>query len=111
MQAGAQMGALNAQQQGLTLAQAQALNAQGAAQQDQQQRQLDTAYQDFINQRDFEKNQISYLSNIMRGVPVQANTTTTQYNRQPNPIAQYGGLAMSALAMLSGGGAIKGAGK
>jgi hypothetical protein len=111
LQAGAQMGALNAQRQGLTLAQAQALNAQGTAQQDLAQRGLDIGYQNFVDQRDFDKNQISYLSNIMRGVPVQANTTTTQATRQPSPVAQYGGLAMSALAMLSRGGAIKGTGK
>jgi len=102
LQAGAQMGSLNAQQQGLTLAQAQALNSQGAAQQDLQQRGLDIGYQNFVDQRDFDKNQISYLSNIMRGVPVQANTTTTQATRQPSPIAQYGGLAMSAAAMIPG---------
>ena len=106
LQAGAQMGALNAQQQGLTLAQAQALNAQGTAQQNLQQRELDTGYQDFINQRDYEKNQTGYLSNILRGVPVTPNTTATQSVRQPSPVAQYGGLAMSALAMLSSGGAI-----
>jgi hypothetical protein len=111
LQSGAQMGALNAQQQGLTLAQVQALNNQGVAQQELKQRELDLGYQNFVDQRDFEKNQIGYLSNIMRGVPVQANTTTTQATRQPSPIAQYGGLAMSALAMLSSGGVINGARK
>jgi hypothetical protein len=104
LQAGAQMGSLNAQQQGLTLAQVQALNSQGAAQQELKQRELDLGYQNFVDQRDFEKNQVGYLSNIMRGVPVQANTTTTQATRQPSPIAQYGGLAMSGLALLSGNG-------
>ena len=101
MQAGAQMGALNAQQQGLTLAQAQAMNAQGTAQQNLQQRELDTGYQDFINQRDFDKNQISYMSNILRGVPVQPTTVTTQYSN-PNPMSQYAGLGIAGLGLARG---------
>jgi hypothetical protein len=111
LQAGAQMGSLNAQKQGLTLAQVNALTAQGTAQQNLEQRGLDTAYQNFIDQRDYEKNQTSYLSNILRGVPVTPDKITTQSTRQPSPIAQYGGLAMSALAMLSSGGLINGARK
>jgi hypothetical protein len=98
LQAGAQMGALNAQQQGLTLAQAQALNAQGTAQQNLQQRELDTAYQDFINQRDYDKNQISYMSNILRGVPVTPTTVQTQYSN-PNPLSQYAGLGIAGLGL------------
>ena len=98
LQAGAQMGALNAQQQGLTLAQAQALNTQGTAQQNLQQRELDTGYQDFINQRDYPKNQISYMSNILRGVPVTPNTVQTQYSN-PNPISQYAGLGIAGLGL------------
>ena len=101
MQAGAQMGALNAQQQGLSLAQAQALNAQGVTQQNLQQRELDTAYQDFINQRDFAKNQISYQSNILRGVPVQPTTVQTQYSN-PNPMSQYAGLGIAGLGLARG---------
>jgi hypothetical protein len=98
LQAGAQMGALNAQQQGLTLAQAQALNAQGTAQQNLQQRELDTGYQDFINQRDYNKNQISYQSNILRGVPVTPTTVQTQYSN-PNPLSQYAGLGIAGLGL------------
>jgi hypothetical protein len=98
LQAGAQMGALNAQQQGLRLAQAQALNAQGTAQQNLQQRELDTGYQDFINQRDYLRNNISYLSNILRGVPVTPNTVQTQYSN-PNPLSQYAGLGIAGLGL------------
>jgi hypothetical protein len=98
MQAGAQMGALNAQQQGLTLAQAQALNTQGTAQQNLQQREFDLGQQDFINQRDYPKNQISYLSNILRGVPVTPSTVTTQYSN-PNPLSQYAGLGIAGLGL------------
>lgn len=101
MQAGAQMGALNAQQQGLTLAQAQALNAQGTAQQNLTQRELDTGYQDFLNQRDYGKNQISYMSNILRGVPVTPSSVTTQYSN-PNPISQYAGLTIAGIGAARG---------
>jgi hypothetical protein len=89
---------IEAQRQGLTLAQAQALNAQGTAQQNLQQRQLDTGYQDFINQRDYPKNQISYMSNILRGVPVTPTTVQTQYSN-PNPLSQYAGLGIAGLGL------------
>jgi hypothetical protein len=98
MQAGAQLGTLNAQQQGLTLAQAQALNAQGTAQQNLEQRGYDLAQQDFVNQRDYPRNNVSYLSNILRGVPVQPTTVSTQYSN-PNPLSQYAGLGIAGLGL------------
>jgi len=59
---------------------------------------LDTGYQDFINQRDYPKNQISYMSNILRGVPVTPTTVQTQYSN-PNPLSQYAGLGIAGLGL------------
>jgi hypothetical protein len=85
--------------QGLTLQQAQALQQQGGVQQGQEQKSLDTAYQDFLNQRDFDKQQINFMSSIMRGIPVQPQTVQNQY-ANPNPFAQFAGLGIAGLGLM-----------
>ena len=99
LQAGQQFGQLGAMRQGLTMQQAQALQQQGGAQQEQQQRELDMAYQDFLNQRDFDKQQINYMSSILRGVPVQPTQVRNTYEN-PNPLAQFGGLGIAGLGLM-----------
>jgi len=96
------MGQLAAQQQGMTLQQAQALQAQGGAQQQQEQRYLDQGYQDFLNQQGWDKQQINYMSQIMRGIPVQPSTVQNVYSN-PNPLAQYGGLGIAGLGLMRSG--------
>lgn len=58
----------------------------GSAQEDYRQQQLDMAYNDFVNQRDSERQNLQFLSSILRGVPISANTdvATTQ---PTNPLA------------------------
>lgn len=99
LQSAATMGQLGASRQGMSLQQAQALQAQGTAQQNLSQRELDTAYQDFINQRDFSKQQIAYMSNILRGVPVQPNTVQSTY-ANPNPLSQIAGLGIAGYGLM-----------
>jgi hypothetical protein len=53
---------LGAQQAGL-------LETAGLGQQGQDQRALDLAYNDFLQQRDYQKNQLGFLSEIVRGLP------------------------------------------
>lgn len=64
----------------------------GMQQQAQQQRALDLAYQDFLQQRDYEKNQLSFLSDIIRGLqfPTSSLQTTSgapNYTAQMSPLA------------------------
>ena len=99
LQAGTGLGQLGAMRQGLTLQQAQALQQQGGVQQGQEQKALDTAYQDFLNQRDFDKQQINFMSSIMRGIPVQPQTVQNQY-ANPNPFAQFAGLGIAGLGLM-----------
>lgn len=99
LQAGTGLGQLGAMRQGLTLQQAQALQQQGGMQQQQEQKALDIAYQDFLNQRDFDKQQINYLSSIMRGIPVQPQTVQNVYSN-PNPYAQFAGLGIAGLGLM-----------
>lgn len=99
LQSGAALGQLGAARQGLTLQQAEALQKQGALQQGQEQKSLDLAYQDFLNQRDFDKQQINFMSSILRGIPVQPSTVQNLYSN-PNPLSQYAGLGIAGLGLL-----------
>lgn len=74
-----------------------ALEAAGQSQQQQQQRNLDLAYGDFTEQRDYDRRQTEYLSNLLRGNPVGTSTTSTG----PANTSQ---LAPSALGQVAGAG-------
>jgi hypothetical protein len=99
LQSAAEMGRQGAMRQGLELQQAEALQKQGGAQQQQEQRELDRQYQDFLDQSGFSKQQINFMSNILRGVPVQPSTVQNTY-ANPNPLAQFGGLGIAGLGLM-----------
>lgn len=87
----------NVQRLGLqsqTAAQAQAL----------EQQKLDTAYQDFLRQRDYPKEQLGFYSNIIRGLPQQMGSTQLAYQQQPNFGAQLLGGAASLYGLGSKAG-------
>jgi hypothetical protein len=91
-QAQAQVGDLAKMQQGLTTADAAALEAVGTAQQAQTQKGLDVAYQDYQNQINFPQQQINNMSATLRGLPATAVPTTgtqTGYTTQfaPSPLS------------------------
>jgi hypothetical protein len=90
------MGQLEAMEQGLGMQQAEALQRQGATQQNLQQQALDISYQDFLNQRDYERNRINFMSNILRGTPITPETASRQY-ANPNPLTQMAGLGIAGL--------------
>lgn len=99
LQAGQSLGQLGAVRQGLSLAQADALQKQGAAQQGLEQRELSLREQDFLNQREAEKQNINFMSSILRGIPVQPTTVQNRYDN-PNPLAQFGGLGIAGLGLM-----------
>lgn len=84
-----------------------ALKDSGLQQQQLDQASLDLAYGDFVNQRDWDKSQLGWLSGILHGVPVSANTTTSAYEN-PNPYSQLLGLGLNGLALNSALGSIGG---
>lgn len=101
--AGQQLGALGAQQQMAALKDAAALEAIGTTQQQQQQRNLDTAYQQFIEERDYPRQNIALLNQALRGVNPPASTTV--HGSAPatvmgtSPLAQMAGAGLSAAAL------------
>jgi hypothetical protein len=82
-------------------------NQYGAQQQAQQQRGLDTAYQDFLTQKNYPYQQLSYMSNLVRGTPMGMNTQSQVYQAPPSTMGQLAGLGMGAYGlskMAAGGG-------
>ena len=88
----------SAQQQ----AEAQRLGMQqstAAQQQALQQQYLDTAYQDFLRQRDYPMEQLQQYSSLLRGVPIAPNSTTSTYAQSPSIGSQLLSGGVGALSM------------
>lgn len=80
-------GALGETAQGLGLRGAEAVTGVGAKERAMRQANLDLAYQDFLKQEQYPKEQIQFLSNILKGINLP-QTTITQTTETP---AQPGG--------------------
>lgn len=107
LQAGQQMGALGQLRQSLGYQDAAALEAVGQTQQQQGQKNLDTAYQDFLEQRSYPRSGLDILNQALRGVTPP--TTTTQSGTgpgsvfQPSPLAQLAGAGLTYSALSRAG--------
>lgn len=73
----------------------------GKDQMARQQAGLDMAYEDFVRQRDYPREQLQFMSSILRGVPVQPSTETTKFGTY-NPLQQLLGTGVSALGLYKG---------
>ena len=62
---------------------------------------LDLAYQDFVRQRDYPREQLQFLSSILRGVPVSPSTEVSQFQAY-NPIKDLLGTGVSAFGLYKG---------
>lgn len=80
---------------------AQMLESIGKAQEARQQAGLDIAYEDFVRQRDYPREQLQFYSSILRGVPVQPSTESTKFQSY-NPVQQLLGTGISALGLYKG---------
>ena len=76
----------------------------GGIRQAQEQRGMDLAYQDFLRQRDYPKEQMGWYSGILRGLPQEMGSSQLTYQREPSLSQQITGLG---LAGLGGYGAYK----
>jgi hypothetical protein len=103
LQSGQAMGALGQQTQQMGMQNIAALEAAGAGQQQQTQRSLDQAYQDFLNQREYDRNNIAFLNAAVRGLTVPTSTSTTSNGPasvyQPSPLAQFGSTLASGYGL------------
>lgn len=89
---GEQMSELAQTEQALRGRDAASLQAVGDTRQQQVQRNLDLAHQDFVSQRDYPRQQADWMSSIIRGMPHDTTTTTTATgpanSYQPSPLSQ-----------------------
>jgi hypothetical protein len=81
--AAGQLAQFQSQLDDLTLQRARAQMGVGQYQQDYTQQILDQRYQDFLNQRDYNRNTLTWAGGVLHGVPTgtnQTQTTTTPSN-------------------------------
>jgi hypothetical protein len=95
LQAAGQLGQLGQQQFGQEEAAMRAQSAAGAQQQALDQQKLTQAYQDFLGQRGYEQQQLSFLSDILRGVPL-SQTSYQQYQAPASLASQAAQLGAGA---------------
>lgn len=73
----------------------------GALQQQQAQRPLDIAYQDFLTQKNYPYQQLSYMSNLVRGTPMGMSTQSQVYQAPGSLTGQLAGLGIGAMGLKS----------
>jgi hypothetical protein len=74
----------------------------GAMQQAQEQQKINQSIQDFANTQQYPLMQLGVMSNMLRGLPMQA-ATTNQYVAAPNPITQGIGAAGTYASLQNAG--------
>jgi hypothetical protein len=100
--AAGQLGQLGQQQFGQEEAAMRAQAGMGAQQQQQSQRSLDQAYQDFLNQRGYQQQQLAFMSDILRGVPLSQSTQQV-YQAPQSLLGQVGGAGLTYLGAKQAG--------
>ena len=79
--------------------QAGALQAVGGAEQKMEQANKDLAYQDFLNQRDFDRRQLQFLAGLLQGVPVTPQSEVYQYQAPASFGGQVAGAGLGAAGL------------
>lgn len=93
------MGQLGIQDQQALLERIGALQGAGSQQQAMQQDIYDQAYEDFLNQRDYDRASLNWLSGLLHGVPVTPQQNVIAYEPQPNLISQMLGSGIAGYGL------------
>jgi hypothetical protein len=93
------LGALGAQQQQTDIERLKAQAASAGETQAMQQERLNQQYQQFMDQQNYKKAQMDYLSNILRGNAGALGQTQVQYAPAPSLASQLGGLGLAGLGL------------
>lgn len=107
--AGQQMGALGTAAQQANIRDAAALQSIGQTQQALNQQNMDVAYQNFLEQRNWPTAMAQFMNQQVRGFnpPTQTSSSSStpgNYNNMsPSPLAQLAGTGISAAALLGAG--------
>jgi hypothetical protein len=95
LQAAGQLGQLGQTQFGQQKDILQGQLSAGAQQRDLEQQRLAQAYQDFQNQRQYPYQQLAFMSDMLRGLPL-SQQTQTMYQAPPSATSQLAGLGTAA---------------
>lgn len=107
LQAANTLGQLGQTQFGQQQAAMQARAAAGQQQQSLEQQKLGQQYQDFLTQRGYPQQQLSYMSDMLRGLPL-SQQTQQQYTAPASMLATAGGLGAMYLGAQKAFGAKEG---
>jgi hypothetical protein len=97
--ASAKQAATAVAQQTADLERLKAQASTGAEKQAYEQKINDLKYQTFMDQQNYQKQQLEYLSNILRGNAAALGSTQVQYTPQPSTVSQIGGLGLAGLGL------------
>lgn len=97
-----QLAQLGERQRDRRLQTAQLMEAQGLSAMGREQAGLDMAFQDFLRQRQFPRDQLAFYSSILRGLPVNNTGQTTTAEPQASPMQQALGAGIGALGLWQG---------
>ena len=75
------------------------LDRAGAIEREMQQKYLTQEYGDWVEQRDYPKKNMEFLSGILTGVPTGSMTTQTTTGPQPGLVSQLAGMGLGAAAI------------
>jgi len=93
------LGALGAQQQQSDIERLKAQAASAGESQAMQQERLNQQYQQFMDAQNYQKSQLDYLSNILRGNAGALGSTQVAYAPAPSMASQLGGLGLAGLGL------------
>lgn len=96
-QMGQQMGAMGETEQALEMQRTGALEKVGQQQQQLSQQQMEQQYADFVNARDYERQQLNFYNSIMRGIPVAAQQEVITSRPSASLASQLGGAGIAGL--------------
>ena len=102
LQSAGTLGQLGQTQFGQQLSAAEAQAKAGSQQTARSQAALDQAYQDFLNQRGYQQQQLSFMSDILRGTPL-SQTSYQMYQAPPSFGSQLAGAGLGYLGARQAG--------
>ena len=102
LQAAGMLPSMASTEQSLDLQRMAGLRGVGGEFQGQQQQMMDQGYQDFINQRDYPRQNLAFFQQLLSGLPVTPNSEMMQFQPRPNPYSQMMNMGLGGAQMVSG---------
>jgi len=105
MGAGSQLGQLGATQQAADISRQNQMSQMGQQQQGLEQSKINQAIQDYATQQQYPQMQLGFMSNMLRGLPMQAQTTQG-YQAAPSTLSQIAGVGTAGIGAYGLGKAV-----